>query len=131
MSVGQVSNGSEMHRLKPKDVAERKKIEQQKHAPESETPANSRTDSVQISHEAKKLLNKMIAENENATPSRPELAELDQKVFEHIKQELGQDFEAREERIREVLIKLQEEYYNRPEVLFAASKQILDELIGG
>jgi len=131
MSVGQVSNGPEMHNLKPKDVTERKKIEHPKRAPESETPANSRADSVQISYEAKTLLQKMITENESATPSRPELTELDQKVFEHIKQELGQDFEVREDRIREVLIKLQEEYYNRPEVLFAASKQILDELIGG
>ncbi len=135
MTVGQVSNGSEANRVKPGDIAGKKKIEQRAQKPKANTAnaaenVSNKTDRVEISHVAKSLLRKIVARNDFDKQKYPDLANLEEKFLQRLWQELGEELEIREQKVAEVATRLHEAYYDRPEIIEAAAEQIANELLG-
>ena len=130
MPVGHISNESEANRLRPRDISEKKKIHQKEQKPQKTETANPKKDSVEISHVAKSLLRKLVVENNYEKPKYPELQNLEEKLLRKMGEELSEDFEIREKRVAEVVARLKEAYYDRPDVLMSTAKQIVNELFG-
>jgi hypothetical protein len=130
MTVGQVSNGADANRVRPREITEKKKVDHNQQKQKKEDTSNVKSDRVEISNVAKSLLHKIVVENDFDKNKYPELKTLEEKFLKRMWEELGEDFEVREHRVAEVAVKLREAFYDRPDVLMSTAKQIVNEILG-
>lgn len=130
MTVGNVTNGAEPNRLKPRDVAEKKKIDHAEPKARQEDSTTPKTDRVEISYIAKSLLRKIVAKNDIEKEKHPEIVDLEEKFLQKMWEELNKDFDVRQKRVAEVARKVKAAYYDQPDIILATAQQIVNELLG-
>ena len=130
MTVEHVSNGADANKLRPRNITEKKKVDHTQQKPKKVETPNVISDRLEISNVAKSLLQKIVVENNFDKNKYPELRALEDQFLKRMWDELGEELEVRENRVAEVVNKLREAFYDRPDVLMSAAKQIVHEILG-